>query len=106
MKKIEVIIRPFELQQVKDALAEIGVEGMTIVELKGLNQQRRLSEIFRGNDYAADLLPRIKIEVVVLSRALESVLAALERIGSREIIVSDIEEAIRIRTAEKGELAV
>jgi nitrogen regulatory protein P-II 1 len=108
MKKIEAIIKPFKLEEVKDALGEIGIEGMTVVETKGFGRQKGHTEIYRGSEYTVDFLPKVKIELVVSdSRADEAVATIVKaaktgKIGDGKVFVSDIEEAIRIRTEEKG----
>jgi nitrogen regulatory protein P-II 1 len=112
MKKIDAIIKPFKLEEVKAALAEVGVEGMTVIEAKGFGRQKGHTETYRGSEYTVDFLPKIKIEVVVaddlLERAVDAILAAAKtnKIGDGKIFVSTIDEAIRIRTEEKGEKAV
>lgn len=112
MKKIEAIIKPFKLEEVKDALAEVGIEGMTVVEVKGFGRQKGHTEIYRGSEYTVDFLPKIKIEVVITDGLLDAAVNAIVRaaktgkIGDGKVFVSDIEEAVRIRTEEKGELAV
>jgi len=112
MKKIEAIIKPFKLEEVKDALAEIGVEGMTVTEVKGFGRQKGHTEIYRGSEYTVDFLPKIKIEVVLGDALVESATAAITKaaktgkIGDGKIFVSPVEEAIRIRTDETGEKAV
>jgi len=112
MKKIEAIIKPFKLEEVKDALHEIGVAGMTVSEVKGLGRQKGHTEIYRGSEYTVDFLPKIKIELVVGDeKATEAVSAIIKaaktgKIGDGKIFVSPVEEAIRIRTEEKGENAV
>ena len=112
MKKIEAIIKPFKLEEVKDALAEVGIEGMTVIEVKGFGRQKGHTEIYRGSEYTVDFLPKIKIEVVVTdAKAPEAVAAIIQsaktgKIGDGKIFVSAVEEAIRIRTEEKGETAV
>ncbi len=112
MKKIEAIIKPFKLEEVKDALAEVGIDGMTVIEVKGFGRQRGHTEIYRGSEYSVDFLPKLKLEVVVSAEALEGAVAAIlaaartNKIGDGKIFISEVEEAIRIRTAEKGELAV
>ena len=112
MKKIDAIIKPFKLEEVKAALAEVGVDGMTVIEAKGFGRQKGHTEIYRGSEYTVDFLPKIKIEVVVaddlLDRAVEAIIAAAKtnKIGDGKIFVSTIDEAIRIRTEEKGEKAV
>ena len=112
MKKIEAIIKPFKLDEVKEALQELGVQGMTVIEAKGYGRQKGQTELYRGAEYVVDFLPKIKIEVVVpddqLSRALEAISTAARtgRIGDGKIFVSDIVEVIRIRTGESGPAAV
>jgi nitrogen regulatory protein PII len=112
MKKIEAIIKPFKLEEVKDALAEVGVEGMTVTEVKGFGRQKGHTEIYRGSEYTVDFLPKIKIEVVVadglLQSALDAILKAAKtgKIGDGKIFVAPVEEAVRIRTEETGEKAV
>lgn len=112
MKKIEAIIKPFKLEEVKDALGEAGIEGMTVTEVKGFGRQKGHTEIYRGSEYTVDFLPKVKLEIVVAD---DSVAAATEAIGSAaktgkigdgKIFVSAIEEAIRIRTGETGGEAV
>ena len=112
MKKIEAIIKPFKLEEVKDALAEIGIEGMTVSEVKGFGRQKGHTEIYRGSEYIVDFLPKIKLEVVLTDTQLEPALAAIVKaaktgkIGDGKIFVSAVEEAVRIRTEETGEKAV
>ncbi len=112
MKKIEAIIKPFKLEEVKDALGEIGVEGMTVSEVKGFGRQKGHTEIYRGSEYTVDLLPKIKIELVLPdSRASSAVSAIVKsaktgKIGDGKVFVSTVEEAVRIRTEEKGDQAV
>jgi nitrogen regulatory protein P-II 1 len=112
MKKIEAIIKPFKLEEVKDALAEVGIEGMTVSEVKGFGRQKGHTEIYRGSEYTVDFLPKIKIEVVSSDERLDAAVAAIVKsaktgqIGDGKVFVSNIEEAIRIRTEEKGESAV
>jgi nitrogen regulatory protein PII len=112
MKKIEAIIKPFKLEEVKDALAEVGIEGMTVTEVKGFGRQKGHTEIYRGSEYTVDFLPKIKVEIVVADSAAASVLGAIVKaaktgkIGDGKVFVSSIEDAIRIRTEEKGESAV
>ena len=112
MKKIEAIIKPFKLEEVKDALGEIGVEGMTVSEVKGFGRQKGHTEIYRGSEYTVDFLPKIKIEMVIADKQVESAVDAIVKsaktgkIGDGKIFVTPIDEAIRIRTEEKGELAV
>jgi nitrogen regulatory protein P-II 1 len=108
MKKIEAIIKPFKLDEVKDALGEIGIEGMTVSEVKGFGRQKGHTEIYRGSEYTVDFLPKIKIELVVtdqqLTKAVEAISKAAKtgKIGDGKIFVSSVEQAVRIRTEEKG----
>lgn len=112
MKKIEAIIKPFKLEEVKDSLAEIGVEGMTITEVKGFGRQKGHTEIYRGSEYTVDFLPKIKLEIVVAESKLDAAVSAIikaaktGKIGDGKVFVSKIEDAVRIRTEEKGEQAV
>ncbi|MBU6402988.1 MAG: P-II family nitrogen regulator [Verrucomicrobia bacterium] len=112
MKKIEAIIKPFKLEEVKDALGELGIEGMTVIEAKGFGRQKGHTETYRGSEYTVDFLPKIKIEVVVADNRASEVVAGIikvaktGKIGDGKIFVSGVEEAIRIRTEEKGEKAV
>jgi nitrogen regulatory protein P-II 1 len=112
MKKIEAIIKPFKLEEVKDALAEIGVEGMTVTEVKGFGRQKGHTEIYRGSEYTVDFLPKIKIEVVVsdalAEQSVEAVVKAAKtgKIGDGKVFVSAVNEAVRIRTEETGDKAV
>jgi nitrogen regulatory protein P-II 1 len=112
MKKIEAIIKPFKLDDVKEALSSLGVEGMTVSEVKGFGRQKGHTEIYRGSEYTVDFLPKIKIEVVLadgqVSGAVEAIVKAAKtgKIGDGKVFVSAIENAIRIRTEETGEQAV
>ena len=112
MKKIEAIIKPFKLDEVKEALQELGVQGMTVIEAKGYGRQKGQTELYRGAEYVVDFLPKIKIEVVIADDQLERVLEAIStaartgRIGDGKIFVSDIIDVIRIRTGEAGASAV
>ena len=112
MKKIEAIIKPFKLEDVKEALAEIGVEGMTVTEVKGFGRQKGHTEIYRGSEYTVDFLPKLKIELVVsdalVQTAIDAIIQAARtgKIGDGKIFVSSVEEVIRIRTEERGEQAV
>jgi len=112
MKKIEAIIKPFKLEDVKDALAGVGVEGMTVSEVKGFGRQKGHTEIYRGSEYTVDFLPKIKIEVVLAesraSAAVDAIVKAAKtgKIGDGKVFVSSIENAVRIRTEETGEQAV
>jgi len=112
MKKIEAIIKPFKLEDVKEALATVGVEGMTVVEVKGFGRQKGHTEIYRGSEYTVDFLPKVKIEVVVEDSSADEVLDAIckaantGKIGDGKVFVSEVLEAIRIRTGERGNAAV
>ncbi len=112
MKKIEAIIKPFKLEEVKDALAEVGVEGMTVSEVKGFGRQKGHTEIYRGSEYTVDFLPKIKIEIVVADKTVDGAVAAIVKaaktgkIGDGKVFISPVSEAIRIRTEEKGDEAV
>jgi|SRR5581483_365820 len=112
MKKIEAIIKPFKLEEVKDALGELGIQGMTVSEVKGFGRQKGHTEIYRGSEYTVDFLPKIKIELVLADSELEGAVAAIiktartGKIGDGKVFVSSVEQAVRIRTEEKGELAV
>ena len=112
MKRVEAIIKPFKLEDVKDALAEIGIEGMTVSEVKGYGRQKGHSELYRGAEYVVDFLPKIKIEMVVDGKDVEQVTAAVVeaartgKIGDGKIFVSDIEKIIRIRTGETDTEAI
>ncbi len=112
MKKIEAIIKPFKLEEVKDSLSEIGIEGMTVSEVKGFGRQKGHTEIYRGSEYTVDFLPKIKIELVVADAQKDAAVAAIVKaaktgkIGDGKVFVSTVEDAIRIRTEEKGDSAV
>ncbi len=112
MKKIEAIIKPFKLDEVKEALQDLGVQGMTVLEAKGYGRQKGHTELYRGAEYVVDFLPKIKIEVVIADDQLTSVLEVIQtaartgRIGDGKIFVSDITEVIRIRTGESGASAI
>jgi nitrogen regulatory protein P-II 1 len=112
MKKIEAIIKPFKLEEVKEALADLGIEGMTVSEVKGFGRQKGHTEIYRGSEYTVDFLPKIKIEVVIADSALQGALAAIVKsaktgkIGDGKVFVSPVEEAVRIRTDETGDKAI
>ena len=112
MKKVEAIIKPFKLEEVKDGLGEIGIEGMTVSEVKGFGRQKGHTEIYRGSEYTVDFLPKIKIELVLADSQVEAAVGAIVKsaktgkIGDGKIIVLPIDEAVRIRTEEKGEQAV
>ena len=112
MKKIEAIVKPFKLDEVKEALQDVGVQGMTITEAKGFGRQKGHTELYRGAEYVVDFLPKVKIEVVIEDSLLERVVDAIQnaaqtgRIGDGKIFISTIDEAIRIRTGERGAEAV
>ena len=112
MKKLEAIIKPFKLEEVKEALAELGIEGMTVTEVKGFGRQKGHTEIYRGSEYTVDFLPKVKFEIVVdddvAQRVVEAILqsARTGKIGDGKVFVTEIEEAIRIRTDERGAEAV
>ena len=112
MKKIEAIIKPFKLDDVKEALEPLGTVGLTVIEAKGFGRQKGHTELYRGAEYVVDFLPKLKIELVVPDSQLDDAVAAIvgaaktEKIGDGKIFVSDITEAIRIRTDEKGEAAL
>lgn len=112
MKKIDAIIKPFKLEDVKEALAGLGVEGMTVTEVKGFGRQKGHTEIYRGSEYTVDFLPKIKIEVVLadnmVTAAVDAIVKAAKtgKIGDGKVFVSSIENAVRIRTEETGEQAV
>jgi len=112
MKKIEAIVKPFKLEDVKEALREIGIEGMTVSEVKGFGRQKGHTEIYRGSEYTVDFLPKIKLEIVAadeqVERAVETIASSAKtgKIGDGKVFVSSIEEAVRIRTDERGEQAV
>jgi nitrogen regulatory protein P-II 1 len=112
MKKIEAVIKPFKLDEVKEALQELGVQGMTVLEAKGYGRQKGQTELYRGAEYVVDFLPKIKVEVVVSDDQLDAALEAIAnaartgRIGDGKIFVSDIAEVLRIRTGERGAAAI
>jgi nitrogen regulatory protein P-II 1 len=112
MKKIEAVIKPFKLEEVKDALGEIGIEGMTVTEVKGFGRQKGHTEIYRGSEYTVDFLPKIKLELVLpddrVDAAVKAIVSAAKtgKIGDGKVFVSQVEEAVRIRTDEKGDAAV
>lgn len=112
MKKIEAIIKPFKLDEVKEALQEVGLQGMTVVEAKGFGRQKGHTELYRGAEYVVDFLPKLKLELVVADDQVEPALEAIQtaaktgKIGDGKIFVSPVEQAIRIRTGESGESAV
>jgi nitrogen regulatory protein PII len=112
MKKIEAIIKPFKLEEVKAALGEIGITGMTVIEVKGFGRQKGHTEIYRGSEYTVDFLPKIKVELVVADSVVQTAVGAIVKaaktgkIGDGKVFVSAIEQAVRIRTEEKGDSAV
>lgn len=112
MKKIEAIIKPFKLEEVKEALNELSIEGMTVIEVKGFGRQKGHTEIYRGSEYTVDFLPKIKIEVVLPDERVEAAVKAIlksaktGKIGDGKIFVFPIEQAVRIRTEERGDAAV
>ena len=112
MKKIEAIIKPFKMEDVKEALAEIGIEGMTVSEVKGFGRQKGHTEIYRGSEYTVDFLPKVKFEIVIaddrVAKAVEAIVQSAKtgKIGDGKVFVLPIEDAIRIRTEERGEVAV
>ncbi len=112
MKKLEAIIKPFKLDEVKEALHEVGLQGLTVIEAKGFGRQKGHTELYRGAEYVVDFLPKVKIEVVLedsmVERAIEAIQNAARtgRIGDGKIFISPVEEAIRIRTGERGNDAI
>ena len=112
MKKIEAIIKPFKLDEIKEALQDIGLQGITVIEAKGFGRQKGHTELYRGAEYVVDFLPKVKIEIVVDEDLVDSAIECIEesaktgRIGDGKIFVSPIEKAIRIRTGEKGNEAI
>jgi nitrogen regulatory protein PII len=112
MKKIEAIIKPFKLEDVKEALSEIGIQGMTVTEVKGFGRQKGHTEIYRGSEYTVDFLPKVKLEIVVddaqASEVVDTIVktANTGKIGDGKVFVSPVEEAVRIRTGERGNEAV
>lgn len=112
MKKIEAIIKPFKMEDVKEALAEVGIEGMTVSEVKGFGRQKGHTEIYRGSEYTVDFLPKVKFEIVVVDSLVDKAVKAISdaaktgKIGDGKIFVLPIDNAIRIRTEETGENAI
>ena len=112
MKKVEAIIKPFKLDEVKEALNEIGIQGITVSEVKGFGRQKGHTELYRGAEYVVDFLPKIKIEVVVAASMLDAAIEAIVKtartgkIGDGKIFVTSVEQVIRIRTGETGEAAI
>ena len=112
MKKIEAVVKPFKLDEVREAIAEVGVTGLTVTEVKGFGRQKGHTELYRGAEYVVDFLPKVKIEVVVTEKMLESAIEAIVKaartgkIGDGKIFVSTVEQVVRIRTGETNEAAV
>ncbi|MDE0021867.1 MAG: P-II family nitrogen regulator [Candidatus Poribacteria bacterium] len=112
MKKIECIIRPFKLDDVKDALRELGIQGMTVSEVRGFGRQKGHTELYRGSEYTIEFIPKTKIEVVIADDVVDSVIEAIieaaktDNIGDGKIFVSPVEEVVRIRTGERGQKAI
>lgn len=112
MKKIEAIIKPFKMEDVKDALAEIGIQGMTVAEVKGFGRQKGHTEIYRGSEYTVEFLPKVKFEIVVedsiVQKAVDTIVGAAKtgKIGDGKVFVLPLEDAIRIRTEERGDEAI
>jgi len=112
MKKIEAVIKPFKLEEVKAALAEVGIEGMTVSEVKGFGRQKGHTEIYRGSEYTVDFLPKIKLEIVLADGLTHQAVAAIVKaartgkIGDGKVFVGEVEDAVRIRTNEHGENAI
>lgn len=112
MKKIEAIIKPFKLEEVKDALGEVGIEGMTVTEVKGFGRQKGHTEIYRGSEYTVDFLPKIKVELVIPDNQVDTAVATIikaaktGKIGDGKVFVTTVDDAVRIRTEERGEMAV
>jgi nitrogen regulatory protein P-II 1 len=112
MKKVEAIIKPFKLDEVREALSEIGVSGLTVTEVKGFGRQKGHTELYRGAEYVVDFLPKVKVEVIMadnlIERAIEAIVKAARtgKIGDGKIFVTSVEQVVRIRTGESGEAAV
>jgi nitrogen regulatory protein P-II 1 len=112
MKKVEAIIKPFKLDEVKDALSEVGIQGMTVTEVKGFGRTGGKKEVYRGSAYVVDFVPKVKVEIVVADSQTQQVIDAIEksaktgRIGDGKIFVTPVEEAVRIRTGERAEEAI
>jgi nitrogen regulatory protein P-II 1 len=112
VKKIEAIIKPFKLEEVKESLAEVGVQGLTVTEVKGFGRQKGHKELYRGAEYVVEFLPKIKLEIVVATDKVEAVVEAIVkaastgRIGDGKLFVTPVEDAVRIRTGEAGEVAL
>ena len=112
MKKIEAIIKPFKLDEVKDALNAIGIQGITVIEVKGFGRQKGHTELYRGAEYVVDFLPKVKIEIIAADNRVPEIIGTIEtaaktgRIGDGKIFVTPVEEVVRIRTGERGEPAI
>ena len=112
MKKIEAVVKPFKLDEVREALSEIGVTGLTVTEVKGFGRQKGHTELYRGAEYVVDFLPKVKVEVIIadnlVERAIEAIVKAARtgKIGDGKIFVTSVEQVVRIRTGESGEAAV
>lgn len=112
MKKVEAIIKPFKLEEVKEALANVGIQGLTVTEVKGFGRQKGHKELYRGAEYVVEFLPKVKLEIIVTDDKIQSVVEAIVkaastgRIGDGKIFVSKVEDAIRIRTGESGDIAI
>ncbi len=112
MKKIEAVVKPFKLDEVKEALQDVGVQGLTVIEVKGFGRQKGHTELYRGAEYVVDFLPKVKLEIILpddlLDSAVEAILstASTDKIGDGKIFVSNVEQAIRIRTGESGDEAL
>ena len=112
MKKIEAVVKPFKLDEVREALSEIGASGLTVTEVKGFGRQKGHTELYRGAEYVVDFLPKVKVEVILadalVERAIEAIIKAARtgKIGDGKIFVTDVQQAVRIRTGESGEAAV
>jgi nitrogen regulatory protein PII len=112
MKKVEAVIKPFKLEEVKDALSDLGIEGMTVTEVKGFGRQKGHTEVYRGSEYTVDFLPKIKLELVLpddrVSAAVDAIVRAAKtgKIGDGKVFLSGVDEAVRIRTGERGDGAV
>ena len=112
MKKVEAIIKPFKLEEVKDALGDVGIEGMTVSEVKGFGRQKGHTEIYRGSEYTVDFLPKVKLEMVLPDNLVQAVVDAIVKsaktgkIGDGKVFITNVEEVVRIRTDERGEKAI
>jgi len=112
MKKVEAVVKPFKLDEVREALSDIGVSGLTVTEVKGFGRQKGHTELYRGAEYVVDFLPKVKVEVIIadtlVERAIEAIIKAARtgKIGDGKIFVTNVEQAVRIRTGESGEAAV